>query len=92
MDLASVHRLSFNTFKPLGQLNSKFHMETPEGREIKVNLRGPGHMTKIAAMPIYGIMASQIGFLMHLNGNFLKKLIFQYLLKPVINPMYTGNP
>ena len=66
-------------------------METPEGRGIKVYLSGPGHMTKIAATPIYGIMASQIGFRMHLNGNFLEKLIFQYLLKPVINPMLTAT-
>ena len=46
-------------------------------------------MTKIAAKPIYGITASQIGFLMHLNGNFLEKFIFQYLLKPVIWQMAT---
>ena len=32
----------------------KFHMETPQDGETKVCSNGPGHMTKMAAMPIYG--------------------------------------
>ena len=29
-------------------------METPKDAEMKVCSSGPGHMTKMAAMPIYG--------------------------------------
>ena len=29
-------------------------METPEEAEMEVCSSGPGHMTKVAAMPIYG--------------------------------------
>ena len=32
----------------------KFHMETPSDAGRKVCSNGPGHMTKMAAMPIYG--------------------------------------
>ena len=52
----SVHRPSlrqhFQTsspLKPLGQLNSNFKWTLK-----KVWTNGPGHMTKMAAMPIYG--------------------------------------
>ena len=31
----------------------KFHMETPYDAGTKVCSNGPGHMTKMAAMPIY---------------------------------------
>ena len=36
-----------------GPIEAKFHMEPPKGVGTKVCLNGPGHMTKIAAMPIY---------------------------------------
>ena len=32
----------------------KFHMERPWDRGTKVCSNGPGHMTKMAALPIYG--------------------------------------
>ena len=37
-----------------GPIEAKFHMESPwdEGTEVCIN--SPGHMTKMAAMPIYG--------------------------------------
>ena len=35
-------------------IEAKFHVEPPWDRETKVCSRGPGHMTKMAAMPIYG--------------------------------------
>ena len=39
--------------KPLGQ-SVKFHMELLWDRGMKVCSNGPGHMTKMAAMPVYG--------------------------------------
>ena len=39
--------------KPPGQ-SVKFHMEPPRDGETKVCSTGPGHMSKMAAMPIYG--------------------------------------
>ena len=42
--------------KPLGQfaIKAKFYMEPPWEGGTKVYINGPGHMTKMAAMPIYG--------------------------------------
>ena len=37
-----------------GPIEAKFHMEPPWDRETIVYSNGPGHMTKMAAMPIYG--------------------------------------
>ena len=37
-----------------GPFELKFHMETPYDGGTKVCSKGPGHMTKMAAMPIYG--------------------------------------
>ena len=37
-----------------GPIELKFHMETPKDAGTKVCSNGPGHMTKMAAMPIYG--------------------------------------
>ena len=37
-----------------GPIEAKFHVEPPGDRGTKVCLRGPGHMTKVATMPIYG--------------------------------------
>ena len=36
-----------------GSVSIKFHMQPPGNREEKVYIFGPGHMTKMAAMPIY---------------------------------------
>ena len=40
--------------KLLGQAKAKFYVEPPWEGETKVCINGPGHMTKMAAMPIYG--------------------------------------
>ena len=37
-----------------GPIEAKFHIEPPWDRGRKVYSNGPGHMTKMAAMPIYG--------------------------------------
>ena len=37
-----------------GPIEAKFHMEPPWDGGTKVYSNGPGHMTKMAAMPIYG--------------------------------------
>ena len=37
-----------------GPIEAKFHMEPPWDGGTKVCSNGPGHMTKMAAMPIYG--------------------------------------
>ena len=45
-----------NIFFPetTGPIETKFHMEPPWDRETKVYSNGPGHMTKLAHIPIYG--------------------------------------
>ena len=35
-------------------IKAKFHVEPPWEGGKKVYINGPGHMTKMAAMPIYG--------------------------------------
>ena len=37
-----------------GPINAKLHVEHPYEGGTKVCINGPGHMTKMAAMPIYG--------------------------------------
>ena len=37
-----------------GPFEAKFHMEPPWDGGAKVCSNGPGHMTKMASMPIYG--------------------------------------
>ena len=37
-----------------GPIKAKFHVEPPWDGVTKVCSNGPGHMTKMAAMPIYG--------------------------------------
>ena len=37
-----------------GPIEAKFHMKPPWDGGMKVCSNGPGHMTKMAAMPIYG--------------------------------------
>ena len=53
-----MHTLStfLNTFssETTGSIETKFHMESPWDRETKVCSNGPGHIIKMAAMPIYG--------------------------------------
>ena len=35
-------------------IKAKFYVETPWEGGTKICINGPGHMTKMAAMPIYG--------------------------------------
>ena len=35
-------------------IKAKFYVESPWEGEMKIYINGPGHMTKMAAMPIYG--------------------------------------
>ena len=37
-----------------GPIEAKFHVEPPWDGEMKVCSNGPGHMTKMATMPICG--------------------------------------
>ena len=37
-----------------GSIEAKFHMEPPWDGETEVYSNGPDHMTKMAAMPLYG--------------------------------------
>ena len=37
-----------------GPIKLKFHVETPYDAGTKICSNGPGHMTKMVAMPIYG--------------------------------------
>ena len=37
-----------------GPIKANFHIETPWDGGTKICSNGPGHMTKMAAMPIYG--------------------------------------
>ena len=48
--------------KPLGQSKPNFFMEPPWKGGTKVYINGPGHMTKMAATPIYGKNPSKIFF------------------------------
>ena len=55
---SSVHRLSTisNIFssETTWPIEAKFYLEPPWEGGTKVCINGPGHMTKMAAMPIYG--------------------------------------
>ena len=59
MDPASVVRrpLTFSNIfssETTWPIKAKFYVEPPWEEETKVCINGPGHMTKMAAMPIYG--------------------------------------
>ena len=45
---------SNNSSETTGPIKVKFHMETPKHAGTKVRSNGSGHMTKMAATPIYG--------------------------------------
>ena len=48
--LSTVSNISETT----GPIEVKFHVEPPWNGGTKVCSNGPGHMTKMATMPIYG--------------------------------------
>ena len=52
---SSISQSTFsNVFSSEMPINLIVHMETPLDAEAKVCSNGPGHMTKMAAMLIYG--------------------------------------
>ena len=46
----------------MGQIKAKFHVEPPWERVAKICSNGPGHITKMAAKPIYGKKALKVFF------------------------------
>ena len=55
----SVRRRPFTISKifsseTTGSIKAKLHVEHPQEGGTKVNINDPGHMTKMATMPIYG--------------------------------------
>ena len=59
MDPASVRRPSSSSSNIFSSeipwpIKAKFYVEPPWEGGTKVYINGPGHMTKMAAMPIYG--------------------------------------
>ena len=54
-------------------IKSKFYVEPPWEGGTKVYINGPGHMTKMAATPIYGKNPSKI-FLSRTGGPIFTKL------------------
>ena len=48
--------------KTAGLIEAKFHVEPPWDGGTKVCSQSPGHMTKMATMPIYGKNPSKIFF------------------------------
>ena len=48
--------------KPLGQSKPKFYVEPPWQGGKKVYINCPGHMTKMAAMPIRGAIQNYVDF------------------------------
>ena len=49
-----VHNHYFQTSSPLKPIKPKFYVEPPWEGGIKVYINSLGHMSKMAAMPIYG--------------------------------------
>ena len=50
-------RFTFSNFfslKTARWIEAKFYVEPPRDRGMKICSNGPGHMTSMAAMPIYG--------------------------------------
>ena len=73
MDLASVRRPRRRPRRPstisnifssetAWPIKAKFYVEPPWEGGTKVYIKGPGHMTKMDAMPIYGKNPSKIFF------------------------------
>ena len=55
LTLAShIVTISHVSSKAIGQIVNKFHVEALGGKETKICLKGPSHMTNMATMSIYG--------------------------------------
>ena len=46
--------LFFFSLETAGPIEAKLHLYPPWNEAMKVSSNGPGHMTNMAAMPIYG--------------------------------------
>ena len=57
--LSTFSNISSETAWPI---KAKFYVEPPWEGGMKVYINGPGHMTKMAARPIYGKNPSKIFF------------------------------
>ena len=64
-----------------GPIETKFHVKPPWDRGTKVCSNGPGHMTKLAAMPIYGKKNLKIFFAGTKRSMTLKLVMQQQVLK-----------
>ena len=49
-----LHNIQTSPLKPLGQSKPKFYVKHLKDGVTNVFINNPGHMTKMAAMPIYG--------------------------------------
>ena len=88
MDPASVCRTSTisNIFssETAWPIKAKFYVEPPWEGGMKVYINGPGHMTKMAATPIYGKNPSKI-FFSRTGGLIFKKIGMKHRgLLPII--------
>ena len=45
---------NFFSLETAGTIEAKFHVESPWDEGTKNSSNGPGHMTQMATMPIYG--------------------------------------
>ena len=53
--IQNSHMLTvLNILKATGPVETIFHVEPPGVEEAKICSNHPGHMTKMASMPIYG--------------------------------------
>ena len=76
---SSVHPSSVHIFKPLLLRNrlanqSQILCGASLGRGNEICINGPGHMTKMAAMPIYGknLTKPKVVYIQKLKPNFLR--------------------
>ena len=62
MSLCMSTFLKIFSSETTGPIEAKFHMEPPWDGGTKVCSIGPGHMTKLAAMPIRGLLKYNVDF------------------------------
>ena len=53
LSVCHPHSLNIFSSEVTGQIEAKFYMESPWDGGTKICSNGPGHMTKMATMPIY---------------------------------------
>ena len=83
----SVRPFTFSNFfssETAWPIKAKFHVGPPCERGTKVYINGPGHMTKMAAMPIYGKTPSKIFFSRAGGPIFTKLGMYYWGLLPII--------